>query len=125
MFSRVNYFYVVLIIFYLMKLENLGCIVFSIAVFAVVSALCFWVSWKIFAAFLIVMFWILINAFLPLGLSYVLYNIHMKKMAAKGTVEYRNESELEDDFGSSAALLSYTVTTLIGGAVLVYIYLYM
>lgn len=107
-----------------MKLENLGCIVFSIAVFAVVSVLLYLVSWKIFAAFLIVMFWVLINAFLPLCLSYVLYNIHMKQMAAKGTVEYRNESELEDDFGSSAALLSYTVTTLIGGAVLVYIFFF-
>ena len=124
LFSRVNYFYVVLIIFYLMKLENLGCIVFSIAVLAVVSALCFWVSWKFFAAFLIVMFWVLINAFLPSGLSNVWYNKRMEQIAAGKTVKCRSKSELEDELGSSATLLSCTVTTLIGGAVLVYIFFF-
>lgn len=93
-----------------------------ITVFAVVSVLFYLVSWKIFAAFLIVMFWVLINAFLPLGLSYVWYNERIEQMAAGRTVKCRNESDLEDELGSSAALLSYTVTTLIGGAVLVYIF---
>ena len=61
-----------------MKLENLGGAVFLIAVFAVVSVLCYLVSWKIFAAFWIVMFWILINAFLPSGLGNVWYNAWSK-----------------------------------------------
>ena len=95
---------------------------FLITVFAVVSVLFYLVSWKIFAAFLIVMFWVLINAFLPLGLSYVWYNERIEQMAAGRTVKCRNESDLEDELGPSAALLSYTVTTLIGRAVLVYIF---
>ena len=72
---------------------------FLITVFAVVSVLFYLVSWKIFAAFLIVMFWGLINAFLPSGLSNVWYNKRIEQMAAGRTVKYRNESELEYELG--------------------------
>lgn len=108
-----------------MKLENLGGVVFLIAVFAAVSVLCYLVSWKIFAAFWIVMFWILINAFLPSGLGNVWYNKRMEQIESGRAAKCRSKSELEDELGSSAALLSYTVTTLIGGAGLVYIFFYM
>lgn len=96
-----------------------------IVVLAAVSALCYLVSWKLLAAFWIVVLWILINAFLPSGLGNVWYNKRLEQIEAGRTVKCRSKSELEDELGSSAALLSYTVTTLIGGAVLVYIYLYM
>ncbi len=108
-----------------MKLENLGGAVFSIAVFAVVSVLCYLVSWKMFAAFLIVMLWILINAFLPTCLSNVWYDKRIEQINAGRKIKYRSKSELEDEVGSSAALLSYTVTTLMGGAGLVYIFFFL
>ena len=108
-----------------MKLENLGGAVFLIAVFAAVSVLCYLVSWKIFAAFWIVMFWILINAFLPSGLGNVWYNKRMEQIESGRAAKCRSKSELEDELGSSAALLSYTVTTLIGGAGVVYIFFFM
>lgn len=108
-----------------MMLENLGGAIFLTAAFAVVSALCHLVSWKIFAAFLIVMLWVLINAFLPSGLGNVWYEKRIEQINAGRKIKCRSKSELEDELGSSAALLCYTVTTLIGGAGLVYIFFFL
>ena len=108
-----------------MKLENLGGTVFVIVVLAAVSALCYLVSWKLLAAFWIVMLWVLINAFLPSGLGNVWYNKRLEQINAGRVVKCRSKSELEDELGSSAAMLSFTVTTLVGGAGLVYILFFM
>lgn len=96
-----------------------------LVVFAAVSVFCYLVSWKIFAAFLIVMLWILINAFLPSGLGNVWYNKRIEQIESGRAAKCRSNSELEDELGSSAAVLSYTLTTLIGGAGLVYIFFFM
>ena len=96
-----------------------------IVVFAAVSVLCYLVSWKFFAAFLIVMLWVCINAFLPSALGNAWYYKRIEQIESGRAVKYCSNSELEDKLGSSAALLSYTVTTLIGGAGLVYILFYM
>lgn len=131
-----------------MKLENLGGIVFVVAIFAVASVIAFLVSWKLFVAFWLAMFWLEVNIYLPEYLENVWYNSRMKPIndeidrrnaerakkyhcqsdlwgdiwdGCGGFEDHKHDLKLRDELGSSAALLSYTVTTLIGGGVLVYI----
>lgn len=87
-----------------MKLENLGVIVFVVAVFAVASVIAFLVSWKLFVAFWLVMLWLEINSRLPEYLENVWYDRRMKpindeidRRNAERAAKYHDQSDLWSD----------------------------
>ena len=132
-----------------MKLKNLGGIVF---VFAAVSVLCIMICWKLWASLIIAALWFFANAYLTKYFSDVWFyktaklekdaNDNQKSEQAKkhhyvsdlngdvcscnsGFENYEPTEQLTEQLNPIPVLLSFIISTLIGGAVLVCIYLYM
>ena len=95
-------------------MENLGNIVLAILVATGVSVLCYLASWKVLVAFWSFILWGCINTILP--------DILVSLWCQKKYID--DDRYTLENMHESVSILSYIVTTLIGGAGLIYIFFF-